>query len=42
MCVGFLLDLLSEKKWKKNLFFFPLPPFAFFVRSVCLVLFVPD
>ena len=39
---GFFLHFLSRRKWKKNLCFFPLPPFAFFVRSVCLVLFVPD
>lgn len=37
--LGQLLGFLSGEK---NLFFSPSPPFAFFVRSVCLVLFVLD
>lgn len=40
--IGFLLYFVLGNKWKRSLFFFPLPPFAIFVRSVCLVLFVLD
>lgn len=39
--IGVYWAFLPGGEWKKTLFLPTLPPFAFFVRSVCLVLFCP-
>jgi hypothetical protein len=42
LVVGFFRGVGLKQGMEENFFLSPLPPFAFFVRAVCLVRFVPD